>query len=92
MKRTKKKIKVAKQALSRELIEELEAFVENHSARRFSKNLRKMLVEFLMYDGAMEAIYLKDLLWDFEGLFMLLDSIETIQEERSRAVAKNSKK
>jgi hypothetical protein len=36
-----------------------------------------MLLEFLMYDGALEAIYLRELLYDMVGLFDLLDAIES---------------
>lgn len=63
-------------ALSNELIEEFKQFMEYHPAVRLNRNLRKMLIEFLMYDGATEAIYIRDLLWDLEGLFLLLDAIE----------------
>ena len=52
-----------------------------HSARRFRRNLRKMLLEFMMYEGALEAIYLKDLIYDLDGLFDLLDAIHEVQEK-----------
>src|SRR5277367_6420168 len=58
-------------------------FIEYHPAKRFSKNLRSMLLEFLMFEGAIEAIYLNDLLYDLEGLFQLLDVIESEEESRS---------
>lgn len=51
-------------------------FIEYHPADRLSKNLRMMLLEFLQHDGAIEANYLKKLLYDLEGLFELLDAIE----------------
>lgn len=35
-----------------------------------------MLLEFLMHDGAFEAVYLKELMYDLNGLFILLDAIE----------------
>lgn len=63
-------------ALSPTLQEEFLRFIEYHPASRFSKNLRSMLLEFLQFDGAIEAGYLKDLLYDLEGLFALLDIIE----------------
>lgn len=63
-------------AVSPTLHEEFLRFVEYHPARRFSKNLRNMLLEFLQFDGAIEAGYLEDLLYDLEGLFSLLDAIE----------------
>lgn len=56
-------------------------FIEYHQAARVSKNLRMMLLEFLQHDGAIEADYLKKLLYDLEGLFALLDAIEV---ERSK--------
>lgn len=74
---TKSYPKLVHPTLSKEQIEEFKRFIEYHPAERFSKNLRKMLIEFLMYDGALEAVYLKDLLWDLEGLFMLLDILES---------------
>lgn len=37
-----------------------------------------MLLEFLMADGSIEAVYLPELLFDLEGLFDLLD---VFQEE-----------
>ena len=59
------------------LQEEFVRFIDYHSAARLSRNLRKMLLEFLMYDGALEAIYLRELLYDMVGLFDLLDAIES---------------
>ncbi len=63
-------------ALSPTLKEEFLRFMEYHPASRFSKNLRNMLLEFLQFDGAIEVGYLEDLLYDLEGLFVLLDAIE----------------
>lgn len=63
-------------ALSPTLQEEFLRFIEYHPAGRFSKNLRNMLLEFLQFDGAIEAGYLNDLIYDLEGLFALLDVIE----------------
>jgi len=63
-------------ALSPTLREEFLRFIEYHPASRFSKNLRNMLLAFLQFDGAIEAGYLNDLLYDLEGLFALLDVIE----------------
>lgn len=62
--------------LSTALEEEFLRFAEYHPARRFSRNLRSMLLEFLMHDGTLEAFYLKDLLYDLEGLFELLEVIQ----------------
>jgi len=68
-------------ALSEPLEKEFLHFLEYHQARRFSRNLRTMLFEFLRHDNAFEAIYLKDLLYDLEGLFELLDQIENETKE-----------
>jgi len=51
-------------------------FREYHPVDRFSRNLRTLLIEFLMYDGAIEANYLQDLLYDIQGLFELLEVME----------------
>lgn len=53
-------------------------FLEYHPAKRFSVNLRSWLLEFLMYDGSVEAEYLRDLVIDLDGLFEML---EVVQEE-----------
>ncbi|HZY82836.1 MAG TPA: hypothetical protein VFE50_25120 [Cyclobacteriaceae bacterium] len=62
--------------ISQRLLEQFERFYEYHPARRLSRNLRSMLLEFLMYDGAAEAEYLRDLMIDLDGLFSLLDVME----------------
>jgi hypothetical protein len=62
--------------ISHELLEQFERFYEYHPARRLSRNLRSMLLEFLMYDGSAEAEYLRDLVIDLDGLFTLLDAME----------------
>jgi hypothetical protein len=69
--------------ISQKLLEQFERFYEYHPARRFSRNLRSMLLEFLMYDGSAEADYLRDLMIDLDGLFSLLDAME---EEAERPV------
>lgn len=62
--------------ISQELLEAFERFNEYHPAKRFSRNLRSLLLEFLMYDGSAEAEYLRDLMIDMDGLFTLLDAME----------------
>lgn len=69
--------------ISHRLLEQFERFYEYHPARRLSRNLRSMLLEFLMYDGSAEAEYLRDLVIDLDGLFTLLDAME---EEAERPV------
>jgi hypothetical protein len=49
-------------------------FLKNHSPVRFSKNLRKMLMEYLMLHGIEESAYFKELMFDLDGLFYLLDA------------------
>jgi hypothetical protein len=67
--------------VSQKLLEQFERFYEYHPARRFSRNLRSMLLEFLMYDGSAEAEYLRDLVIDLDGLFTLLDAMEEEAEQ-----------
>ena len=52
-------------------------FVEYHPAGRLSRNLRKFLMEYLLTDGSAQGLYFPDLLYDLEGLFELLDEIES---------------
>lgn len=59
----------------------LARFIEYHPPNRFSRNLRKMLLEFLLTQGGDEGVYFKDLLYDLEGLFELLDVIEDVKSE-----------
>lgn len=70
-------------SLSPALTDEVLRFIEYHPAKRFDKNLRKLLIEFLQFDGAMEAGYLDDLLYDLEGLYTLLDAIQAEAEIKS---------
>lgn len=86
IRKIKEKISVQKNedpTLSDPLKEELLRFIEYHSAKRFSKNLRSMLLEFLMDDSAIESNYLKDLLYDLEGLFDLLEVIQAEDQTAS---------
>ena len=71
--------------ISHELLEQFERFYEYHPAARLSRNLRSLLLEFLMYDGSTEAEYLRDLVIDLDGLFTLLDAM---QEEAESPVGK----
>ncbi|MEI9917342.1 MAG: hypothetical protein WDO14_00900 [Bacteroidota bacterium] len=71
--------------VSHDLLEQFERFYEYHPARRLSRNLRSLLLEFLMYDGSAEAEYLRDLVIDLDGLFSLLDAME---EEAEKPVGK----
>lgn len=75
--KNKRQVKKANELeLSQSLKESFVRFIEYHPSDRFSRNLRKMILEFLQHDGAIEAIYLNDLFYDLEGLFSLLDAIQ----------------
>ncbi len=78
-----KKVKQAQAgpALNGALADALIRFSEYHPAARVSRNLRKMTFEFLISDGAVENLYLKDLLYDLDGIFDLLDEIEAQARE-----------
>ncbi len=65
--------------------EELVRFTEYHPVSRLARNLRTMLIEFLMYEGAIEANYLQDLLYDLQGLFDLLEVIQLENEIRGES-------
>jgi hypothetical protein len=58
------------------LQEEFARFMELHPANRFNRNLRRMLFDYLMHESSLEDFYLKDLLYDLQGLFELFDAIE----------------
>jgi hypothetical protein len=62
--------------VSQNLIIQFLRFYEYHPAGRLSRNLRSLVLEFLMYDGSAEAEYLRDLVVDLDGLFSLLDEME----------------
>lgn len=70
------RLRDAKPVLPERLMAEFADFVEYHPARDFSTSLRKMLLEFLMRERAVESVYLKDLLYHIDGLFDLLDAID----------------
>lgn len=57
------------------LHEKFAGFLSHCPGRRLSRNLRTMLLEFMMSSGT-EAPYIKDLLLDLESLFELLDAVE----------------
>ena len=63
-------------AVSKVVQAEFLRFIEYHPAGRVNRNLRRMLLEFMMTDAACESFYLKDLLYDLDGLFDLLDVLE----------------
>lgn len=76
LKRKKVAAKAKKLVLSKTMQEALVHFLEHHPANRVSKNLRRMLVEYLMHNEAGQSIYLYETLLDLHGLFELLDVAE----------------
>jgi hypothetical protein len=71
--------------LDPEVQAEFKTFCEFVPSKRFARYLRSWLLEFLVYDGSVEAPYLQDLIMDLDSLFDLLDKIEKAQggiEER----------
>lgn len=71
-------------AIPAALQEKLLEFITRCPASRFSRNLRTMLLEFMMSSGT-EAPYIKDLLLDLESLFDLLDKIEDAKKLQSES-------
>jgi hypothetical protein len=51
-------------------------FLEHNSAKEFSRNLRRALLEHLMCQGAIESVFLFDTLTGLDGLFALLEVAE----------------
>ena len=75
--KTRKKVTKEKEPdLSKPLKEAFIKFMKHYPAKRFSRNVRRMFLEHLMYDGSVASIYLYDTLMDLDGLFELLDAIE----------------
>jgi hypothetical protein len=70
------KEKDKKLVLNKNLQEAFIQFLEYHPAKRFGKNLRRMLLMHLSHTEAVESIYLDETLRDLEGLFNLLDVVE----------------
>jgi hypothetical protein len=70
------KEKEKKPILSKTIQEAFIQFLEHHPAKRFRKNLRRMLLLHLMYDGARDSIFIYETLMDLDGLFELLDVVE----------------
>lgn len=67
--------------------DEVLRFMEFHPADRFQKNLRKMFLDYLMYQGSLEAVYLRELIQDLDGLFDLLDVMESADRNKTAGTA-----
>jgi hypothetical protein len=61
--RKKKTLNAVESHLSTPVKDKFIDFIEQHPARRVSLNLRRMLLEFLMIEHSVEAMYLNDLLY-----------------------------
>lgn len=72
-----KKTKSDSPILNDKIQEALILFLEKHSPKRVSKSLRKMLIEYLMYEGSIELPHLQEMLADLDGIFELLDAVDT---------------
>lgn len=63
------------------LVAEVMRFIEYHPPSRVSRNLGRMLLQYLTLDDATENLFFKDLIYDLEGLFELLDALQTEREK-----------
>lgn len=72
--RRRRKSKTA--TLSRKLQGEFIRFLEYGPVSSVSRNLRRMVLEYLMQDGVVGSIYLHETLSDLHRLFELLDAAE----------------
>jgi hypothetical protein len=76
LKQKNKAVKEKEAVLSKPLKEAFINFLERHPTKRFRKNLRRMLIGYLMEDSGRESIYIYETLLDMDGLFELLDVVE----------------
>ena len=65
-----------KAGFSQSLEEAFLEFIENHPAKRFRKNLSRMIIAHMIYETHSSSPYMAETLLDLEGLFVLLDAIE----------------
>lgn len=62
--------------LNKRLSEAFIHFLEYHPAKRLSKNLRRVFIEYLSHQDVGVSIYFEHTVRDLEGLFDLLDIAE----------------
>lgn len=62
--------------LTKEAKRLLSIFIEQHPPDRLSRNLRRMLLHFLMSEGGLMESYNEDLLYDLDALFNLIEEIQ----------------
>jgi hypothetical protein len=72
--------------LTKPLTEAFVQFLEYHPPSRINRNLRRLLVDYMMYDGSRESVYIYETLLDLDGLFALLD----VAEDEVRILSKTS--
>lgn len=72
----RKEGKERKRVINKSLREAVVHFFEYHSAKRFSTNLRRMLLQQLTSQDFVQSIYFEETIRDIEGLFDLLDVAE----------------
>ena len=70
------KEKARSEAISASLQDAFLHFIENHPAKRFRKNLSRMILAHMIYESQSSSPYIQETLLDLEGLFVLLDAIE----------------
>jgi hypothetical protein len=78
-----KKVRFDQQTLSPELQEAFINFLSHHSAKRLSRNLRRMMMEHMMYERAGQSLHHYETLEDLHALFELLDVAEDEFEKDS---------
>ena len=59
--------------LSKSLKQEFSRFMEFHPPEEMIRNMRHLLLEYVMSDSARESTHFKDVVFDLEGLFELLE-------------------
>jgi hypothetical protein len=85
MTKKKKAIPAKSPLLTKPLKEAFVQFLEYHPPSRINRNLRRMLVDYMMYDGSRESIYIYETLLDLDGFFSLLDVAEDEVKVLSKA-------
>lgn len=66
---------------SEHLVAEVMRFIEYHPPSRVSRNLCRMLLQYLTMDDATENLFFKDLIHDLDGVFELLEALQAEREK-----------
>ena len=69
-------IKVRPRVPGKVLQEAFILFLQHNPAKQFGRNLRRILLEHLMYQGATESVYLFETVKGLDALFALLEVAE----------------